>query len=140
MDKDPNKISDEIKESKRYFSVSTRLPQIETLNFVIHCKRLGITPSERVRDLILSDLKSPQKQFLAGTNKIKYNKTNNSFSWLVQLDSGQESEVLSNIPTPFLENLKHEIEEAQKERNSWGHQHNQDSVDIPSELTGGKEK
>ena len=81
---------------------------------------------------------SSKSDFLSGINKIKYNKLNNSFSWIVQLDSGQEVEILNNFSLEFLKNLQSEIQEAIKERNQWVHQTKDDSVDIPGELVGGK--
>ena len=129
----------EFTEPKEYVSVSTRLPNVDALLLSIRCKRENKTTSEFIRDLIKKNVHAPRKRFLAGKNKIIYNRTNNSFSWAVQLDSGQESEVLSNLSDDFLKNLEIEIQEAIKERNAWVHNTQQDSVHIPEELVGGKE-
>ncbi len=135
----PNQKTKGMKEAKKYTSISTRLPLIDTNLFSTFCEKLGTNPSERIRQLIIQDLKKPIKQSLAGTNKIKYDKVHNSFNWFVQLDSGQEVEVLSNLSLEFLKNFQSEIQEAIQERNDWVHNTNGDSsVEIPTELIGVK--
>jgi len=130
---------DVIKEGKKYTSLSTRLPFTDASLFSMFCEKLGTTASERIRQLIMQDIKKPQRQALAGINKIKYNKIHNSFDWFVQLDSGKQVEVLSNLSLDFLKNFQQEIQEAIKERNEWVHQAKPGSVDVPGELVGGEE-
>jgi len=125
---------------KEYVSVSTRLPKTDALFLENSCKRENKTPSEYIRDLIQKNSHSPKNTFLSGQNKIKYNKTTNSFNWIVQLDFGQEVEVLSNLSLEFLKNFQNEIQESIKERNQWVHQTKDDSVDIPKELVGGEDE
>ncbi len=123
---------------KEYVSVSTRLPNSDLIALESVCKREDTTPSEYIRHLILKNIHSPKKTFLSGKNKITYDKTTNSFRWLVTLDSGQEVEVLKNLSDDFLKNLKNEIDQAIQERNEWVHQRKEDSVLIPRDLaTGG---
>src|SRR3989344_5180988 len=130
-----DKTSKEVmKETKGYFSMSTRLPQIDLSHFRNHCKKLNVTPSERIRELVLQDINRPVRRFLSGANLIKYNKTNNSFSWFVKLDAGEEVNILNNLSDNFLKSLKREIDQAIQERNHWVHQINPDSADIPREL------
>jgi len=100
------------------------------------CKRQNTTPSEYIRELIQKGLSSPKSKFLAGKNKIKYDKTTNSFSWLVELDSGEEAKILNNLSDDFLKNLQTEIQEAIKQRNFWVHQTKPGSVDVPEDLVG----
>ncbi|MBI2629850.1 hypothetical protein HYW76_02000 [Candidatus Pacearchaeota archaeon] len=127
-----------MKEAKKYTSLSTRLPYTDAVLFSMFCKRLGTNTSERLRQLVIYDLKKPIKQTSAGINKIKYDKVHNSFSWFVLLDSGREIKVLDNLSLEFLKNFQNEIQEAIKERNDWVHQTNSDSVDIPREIIGEK--
>jgi len=129
---------DVMKEAKQYASLSTRLPNIDAVRYILFCKKLGTNTSERLRQLIISDLKKPIKRVVAGVNKIRYDKIHNSFNWSVQLDSGQETEILNNLSGDFLKNLQNELQEAIKERNEWVHQSHPNSVEIPNELTGGK--
>jgi hypothetical protein len=127
------------KEFKKYVSLSTRLPRSDASDYQTFCDRLKTNTSERLRQLIIADLQKPLKQTLSGVNKIKYNKVHNSFNWSIQLDSGQENEVLNNLSLEFLKNFQNEIQEAIKERNEWVHQVKSTSVDIPGELVGRKE-
>lgn len=122
-----------------YVSVSTRLPKIDADLLSLLCKKQGTTPSKYIRDLIKKNISSPQRKFLAGKNKIYYNKLNNTFSWTVELDSGAETEVLKSLSDDFLKNLKQEIEKSLQERNDWVHHSHDDSVDIPGELVGDEE-
>ena len=115
-----------------YRTISVRLPRQEFIEFDKLCKE---THSAKLRELINKEIKSNSKSnFLSGVNKITYNKVNNSFSWLVKLDSGQETEILNNLSLEFLKNLQQDIEESIKERNQWVHQTKYDSVGIPKEL------
>jgi len=115
-----------------YRTISVRLPRQEFIEFDKLCKD---THSAKLRELINKEIKSNSKSnFLSGINKITYNKVNNSFSWLVKLDSGKETEILNNLSLEFLKNLQEDIQEAIKERNQWVHQTKDDSVDIPREL------
>ncbi|MBS3074453.1 hypothetical protein J4447_03285, partial [Candidatus Pacearchaeota archaeon] len=93
-----------------YVSVSTKLPKADAVLLKLICNRNNppIPPSEYIRNLIRDNINSPKKAFLAGKNKITYNKTTNSFDWRVELDSGQEVEVLSSLSVDFLNSLKHE--------------------------------
>ena len=128
--------NNEVKSPKEYVSVSTRLPNIDAIGLQLSCKRNNTTPSNYIRDLIKKNLNAPQKKFLAGKNKIKYNKTTTSFSWLVELDSGEEAKILNNLSSDFLKDLQAEIQEAIKQRNLWVHQTKPDSIDVPEELVG----
>lgn len=133
-----NDKKDLMREAKEYASISTRLPKLDALRFILHCKRLGTNSSERIRDLVLRDMKEPIRQFLAGKNHLKYDRLTNSFSWLVQLDSGKEVKILDSLPMEFLKDLDSSIKEAINERNAWVHNtKGEGSVDIPAELVKG---
>ena len=93
----------------------------------------------KLKSLIDSSLKGNKRHFLSGANVISYNKAQNNFSWLVELDSGNQFKILNNLSDDFLENLKKEIDKAVQERNEWVHHRKSNSVDIPSELIGGRE-
>lgn len=133
-----NSEKDLMKESKEYVSVSTRLPLIDAVHLKLFCNKNNIAPSEYIRDLIIKSFNNPKKSFVAGINKIKYDKVHNTFNWFVKLDSGQEIEVLSNLSLEFLKNFQNEIQDAINERNHWVHQSKPDSVDVPGELVGGE--
>lgn len=119
-----------------YRTISVRLPRQEFIDFNKICDG---THSSKLRELINKEVKNNHKsKFLAGKNKLRYDKLNNSFSWLVQLDSGQEVKILNSLSLEFLKNLNQQIEEAIKERNEWVHHSKPGSVDIPGDLIGGE--
>jgi len=128
-----------LKESKDYVSVSTRLPKIDAVKLHLICKKHHTSPSKYIRDLIQKNVNSPQKKFLSGKNKIKYDKVKNKFSWVVELDSEKEVLVLDNLSDNFLKNLNTEIQDAIKQRNLWIHKNNEESTEIPGDLIGGEE-
>ncbi len=103
------------------------------------CKNEKKNINSKLKELIDSSLMGNKRYFFAGKNKIRYNKTNNNFLWVVQLDSGEEIEILNNLSLDFLKNLKSEIDYSMQERNDWIHQKNPNSVEIPDELIGEKE-
>ena len=106
-----------IKEPKEYVSVSTRLPFKDAVTLRLICNKNNTAPSEYIRDLIKKNIDSPLKKFLAGKNVINYDKTTNSFSWGIELDSGEKNDILKNLSDDFFVNLKKEIEKAIQERN-----------------------
>ena len=115
-----------------YRTISVRLPRQEVIDFDKLCSD---THSAKLRELINKEIqKGSKSKFLSGKNKIMYKKASNTFAWLVQLDSGQEVEVLDNLSLEFLKNFQNEIQEAIKERNEWVHNINPNSVDISYEL------
>jgi len=127
-----------VKEPKEYVSVSTRLPFRDAVLLRLICNKNNTAPSEYIRDLIQKNINSPKSNFLSGKNLIKYDKTNNSFSWFVQLDSEEERKILTKLSLDFLKSIQKEIQEAIGQRNEWIHQTKSDSIDIPKELTEAK--
>ncbi len=119
-----------------YRTISVRLPRQEFIDFDKICNE---THSSKLRELISKEIKNVSKSnFISGINRISYNKLNNSFNWIIQLDSGQEIEILNNLSDSFLKNLKKEMDEALQERNEWVHQTKSDSIEIPKELVEGE--
>lgn len=115
-----------------YRTISVRLPRQEFIDFDRLCSE---THSTKLREIIQKEIKKGSKnKIFAGTNKLQYNKINNSFSWFVQLDSGEEVEVFSNFSLEFLKNFQQEIQGAIKERNQWVHQTKENSIEIPINL------
>lgn len=115
-----------------YRTISVRLPRQEFIDFDKLCNG---THSAKLRELINKEVKNIHKSnFLVGTNRIIYNKLNNSFDWFVQLDSGKGVKIIENLTDDFLKNLQQEIQEAIKIRNMWVHQTKESSVDVPKKL------
>lgn len=98
------------------------------------CKNEGTNVNAKLKELVHDSLQGQSKHFLAGKNKIVYDKTHNMFFWLVQLDSGQEITILNNLSDHFLIDLQQAIGQALQERNEWIHHAKPNSVSIPTTL------
>ncbi len=98
------------------------------------CKNEGTNVNAKLKELVDDALKGQKQYFLAGRNRLAYDKVHNSFEWLVQLESGQEISILSDLSDNFLKDLQQEIEHAIRERNEWIHHAKSDSIDIPKTL------
>ncbi len=105
--------------------------------FEEQCQNENSNVNAKLKEFIESYLKEQKKFFLAGKNKIEYNKMKNSFEWSAELDLGKKITLLENLSLEFLMNLKEEIVSTVQERNEWVHHRNPSSIAIPSELLGG---
>ncbi len=100
--------------------------------FIENCKSEGKTVNKKLGELIEKENSKAEKTFLAGKNKIIYQNTLNSFKWYAELDNGEKIELLNNLSSDFLENLKLQIEKAQRDRNDWLSLKEKGSVEIPN--------
>lgn len=117
-----------------YKSISSKLPIDELTRFKDYCKRKGTTPSNLIRELIKKEIEVPIPHSVAGKNKIKYNKERDNFTWSVVLDTGDESEVLSNVSPEFLEDLLNMVDMSLEERFTFLSKIKKDSVAVPSNI------
>lgn len=100
--------------------------------FTEKCKLEDKTINKKLGEMIEKENNKTGKPFLSGKNKIKYNSSSNSFNWYAELDNGEKISLLNNLSVDFLENLKLEIERAQRDRNDWLGLKKNDSVEIPN--------
>ena len=117
-----------------YKSVSTKLSRDEVTLLKAFCEKKGVTPASLIRDLILRELEIPIPHTIAGKNKINYDKANDKFKWCIELDNGEEIEILKNVSPKFLEDLHEIINRGLEERSSFILKKNKDSVPIPSNI------
>ena len=117
-----------------YKSISSKLPLDELTRFKDYCDRKGTTPSSLVRELIKKEIEVPIPHSIAGKNRIRYNKEKDNFTWSVELDNGEESEVLSNVSPEFLEDLLKIINSGLEERFTFLGKVKGDSVPVPSSI------
>lgn len=119
-----------------YRTVSAKLPTNELTLFRAHCEKKGVTPAYLIRELILKEMKITIPHTIAGRNMINYSKNQDSFSWSIELDTGENIEVLKNVSPTFIQNLLETITISIEERNTFIHKRNKDSVAIPSDILG----
>jgi len=117
-----------------YKSVSSKLSRQEITLLKAFCEKKGTTPAALIRDLILQELDVPIPHTVAGRNRITYDKKRDAFSWLIELDSGEKSEVLRNVSPAFLEELGDIISSALHDRSAFISKKKKDSVPDPCNL------
>lgn len=115
-----------------YRTVSTKLPSNELTMFKAHCEKKGVAPASLIRDLILREMRITVPNAVAGKNKITYEKDHDSFTWCVELDTGEFVDVLRNVSPTFIENLRDAITLVAGERLTFIHKKKKDSVTVPN--------
>lgn len=71
---------------------------------------------------------------VAGRNKLDYDKNKDSFTWSVELDTGQAVEVLSNVSPAFIENLLDILRLSLGERHTFIQKKRKHSVPVPTNM------
>ncbi len=115
-------------------SVSAKMPMNEITLFKAFCEKKGVSPASLIRELILRELEVPVPHTVAGKNKIAYDKESDRFIWSVDLDNGEDVEVLRNVSPDFLEELQDMIAKGLEERASFIGRVRKDSVAVPSAI------
>jgi hypothetical protein len=118
----------------QYRTVSTKLPSNELTLFRAHCEKKGVAPAFLIKELILKEMKIAVPHTLAGKNIIGYVKKSDSFSWSVELDTGERVEVLRNVSPQFVEHLQKTITLGLGERSTFMCKKKEDSVPVPSAI------
>lgn len=119
-----------------YTSVSSKLSREERTLLKAFCEKKGTTPAALIRDLILRELEVPIPHTVAGKNRVVYDKKRDVFNWLIELDSGDESEVLRDVSPEFLEDLLLILRGGLEERSAFIGRKKKDSVPVPGNLFG----
>lgn len=122
-----------MKESN-FKSVSTKIPRSEYTLILDYCKKKGITPSQFLRDLAKSEIKTSKPSFVSGNNKIEYQKDKDKYNWKVILDTNILIEIMRDISPTYLEDLNQEIVKAIDERNAVIKKTKKGSVPVPGSL------
>jgi len=117
-----------------YRTVATKLPTDEFTMFKAHCEKKGVSLAHLLRKLILREMKITVPHTVAGRNRIDYSKNRDSFTWSIELDTGQTVEVLSNVSPDFIENLLDALKLSLGERHTFIQKKNTESAPVPSEI------
>jgi hypothetical protein len=113
------------------------MPVNEVTLFKSFCEKKGVTPASLIRDLILREMDVPIPHTVAGNNKITYDKRIDQFMWSVELDNGEEVNVLHNVSPVFFEELQDIVSRGLDERASFIGKVEDDSVPVPSDILRG---
>lgn len=117
-----------------YRTISSKMPSNEFTMFKAFCEKKGVTPASLMRELILRELAIPIPHTVAGKNRIGYDKQTDSFTWSIELDKGEQVQVLNNISPAYMENLREAIALKLGERDAFVQKMKKDSVPIPSSI------
>lgn len=120
--------------NSNFKSISTKVPRSEYTLILDYCKKKGITPSQFLRDLAKSEIKTAKPSFISGNNKLEYQKDKDKYNWKVALDTDILIDIMSNISPTYLEDLNVEITKAIDERNAIIKKTKKGSVPVPSGL------
>lgn len=121
-----------------YRTVSAKLPSNEFTMFRAFCEKKRISPAKLIRKAILQEMKIPIPHTIAGKNRIFYDDDMDLFTWVIELDNGEQIDILKNVSPEFIENLHEIITLGLGERNSFIHKEKKESVPIPSDILRGK--
>jgi len=121
-----------------YRSISAKLPVNELTLFKSYCEKKGVSPASLIRDLILNEMKITVPHRVAGKNKIEYDKKTDLFNWSVELDTGEQIDVIKNISPDFMEDLNKIIMHSIEIRNNFFHKKRESSVPVPSDFLRGR--
>ena len=120
-------------------TISCRMKKEETILLDDYCKKNKTNYSKLLIEIVRDILdKEKKKKLLAGENKIAYNNDRDNFSWLIELDNGEEK-FISNLSKEFLENLSEKINNVLLERKEILEQKKESSVAVNQELINKKQ-
>lgn len=117
-----------------YRSISAKLPVNELTMFKAYCEKKGVTPASLIRDLILGEMKITVPNNIAGKNKILYDKKTDSFTWAVELDTGEYIDIIKNISPTFIIDLQEIITTSLEKRHTFIQKKKKDTVPVPSNV------
>lgn len=118
-------------------SVSTKLSREEYTHISEYCRKKGVTVSSLIRDLLHSEIKLSRPANVAGNNKIEYSKSEDRFSWFVELDDKRKVEIMRVSPS-FLEDLQKTVYLALESRSLMINKRRNASITIPGSLIRGR--
>lgn len=120
-------------------AMATKLPLDEYVLIQDYCKRVNKTPSQLIRELLLSETSpfSPPSN-IAGRNIIEYDRKRDSFVWKIELDNGDKFVALEDLPQEYLADLLRAISSALALRDELSGRKRKDSAPVPRRLLRGK--
>lgn len=117
-----------------YRTVSTRLSVDEFTLVADYCKRKNASPSSLIKELLFEEIAPSIPANVAGRNVFEYDKKKDSFSWVVELDSGDRITVLKNVSPEYMTELSSVVSTALTSRNELQGKKKKTSVPIPRKI------
>jgi len=125
--------------SEDWVTISSRVERNTFLELKTRCNLESTTPSLLIRKIVERDLKNPKPINKAGVSKIQYDKLNDSFTWKILYDTGEEF-IIDLISHEFIENLVEQINSAKEVRETYLKKNKSNSTPVPESIKkiGGK--
>ena len=120
-------------------AMATKLPLDEYILVQDYCRRLNKTPSQLIRELLISEtspFSAPSNT--AGRNIIEYDRKHDSFVWKIELDSGDTFVAIEDLPQEYLVDLLRSISSALAMRDELQGKKRKDSTPVPRKLLRGR--
>ncbi len=121
-----------------YRTVSTRLSVDKFTIVNDYCSHKNISPSALIKELILDEITPSAPSHIAGRNVIEYDKKQDSFVWLVELDNGKRVAALKSCSPEYIRNLSAVILDALNTRNELLGRKSKNSVPVPKKIIRGR--
>ncbi len=121
-----------------YRTVSTRLSIDEFTLINDYCKRKSINPSALIKELIFDEITPSIPAHIAGKNIIEYDKKKDSFSWCIELDSGERITAIKSISPEYMRDLCGALASALTSRNESQGKKRRGSVPVPKKIIKGR--
>ncbi len=121
-------------------AMATKLPIKEYTEILDYCRRINKTPSQLIHELLINEIEpfsAPSN--VAGRNVLEYDKKTDSFTWSVELDSGEKAPVLKNLSSDYLKDLLSSVSSSLTMRDELQGKKRKASVPVPKKLTRGRE-
>lgn len=124
---------------KNYVPRTVKLEKEQNDRLEKICQLNNTQVSTFVRDAILEKLNSGAVSNIAGQNKIHYNSSNDTFTWIVKLDDEKEIEVLRNLSGEFIQDFFNNMQFEINKRTELLKKKQKNSVAVPKSLIRGSQ-
>lgn len=121
-----------------YRTVSTRLSVDEFTLVNDYCKRKNTNPSALIKELLSEEITPSIPAHVAGKNILEYDKKKDSFSWYIELDSGERINALKNISPEYVKELYDVLKATLTSRDELQGKKRKDSIPVPRKLIRGR--
>lgn len=89
---------------KELRTVASKIPNTLFVQLQRYCEMEGVSPSAFIKELIEAEISEIVPHNKAGRNVLEYNKTHDTFTWVIEYDDGEQSVVSRNLSPAFVKN------------------------------------
>ncbi len=114
--------------------ISSKIPNTLFVRLQAYCKKEGLTLSTFVKDLIESEISTVVPHNKSGRNVISYDKKQDTFTWNLEYDDGENTEVARNVTPAFVEDALKALTSEMRARELYLKKEKDDSVPAPTKI------